>query len=115
MWTLYCDEEINERGLRLLEFAVLNNIVLRNTQTIQKIDVAQPRWKTPHSHCLHLGGKALLIIHRTRTFPGADTGVTMTCDAELSSFSGKGKRANSAENEVFNFERLINPDVACAF
>ena len=47
----YCNVETNERGLRLLEFATFNNVVLTNTigpsQTIQKMDMAHPRWKTP--------------------------------------------------------------------
>ena len=48
----YCNVDTNERGLRLLEFATFNNLVLTNTlgpQTIQKMDMAQPRWETPQT------------------------------------------------------------------
>ena len=47
----YCNFETNERGLRRLQFAIFNNLVLTNhhwsSKTIQKMDTEQPRWETP--------------------------------------------------------------------
>ena len=47
----YCNPETNERGLRLLEVACYNDLVLANTlwqtQSIQKMDMAQPEWRIP--------------------------------------------------------------------
>ena len=46
----YCNVETNKRGLRLLEFATFNNFSTDKhpwpSQTIQKMDMAQPRWDT---------------------------------------------------------------------
>ena len=47
----YCNVETNERGLRLLEFAIFQQSSTDKhpwpSQTIQKMDMAQPRWETP--------------------------------------------------------------------
>ena len=47
----YCNPETNERGLRLLEFAYYNDLVLAKTlwqtQSIQKMDMAQSKWRIP--------------------------------------------------------------------
>ena len=75
----YCNVETNGRGLRLLEFAAFNSLVLTNTLGPHK----PPRRWTRHSpdgkhhnqidyilvkKCLRSG----INIHRTRSFPGAD-------------------------------------------
>ena len=44
----YCNVETNERGLRLLEFATFNSLVLKKkwpSQTIQNMDMVQSRWE----------------------------------------------------------------------
>ena len=51
----YCNVETNERVLRLLEFATFNNKHPWPSQTIQKMDMAQPRWETPQPDGFYLG------------------------------------------------------------
>ena len=47
----YCNVKTNESGLRLLEFATFLQPSTDKhpwpSQTIQKIDMAQPRWESP--------------------------------------------------------------------
>ena len=47
----YCNRETNERGLRLLEFACYKRSCAGEytwqTQSIQKMDMAQPKWRIP--------------------------------------------------------------------
>ena len=42
----FCIDNANERGLRILEFATFNDLVLPS-QSIQKMDLAGPKWTTP--------------------------------------------------------------------
>ena len=59
---LYCNVETNERDLRLLAFATFSTDKHPwPSQTIQKMDMAQPRWETPQPDSLHLGKEALPI------------------------------------------------------
>ena len=77
----YCNVETNEKGLRLLELATINNLVLTNTLGPHK----PPRRWTWHSRDgkHHNQVDYILVknrfrlgvnIHRTRSFPGADIG-----------------------------------------
>ena len=77
----YCNVETNERELRLLEFATFNSQVLKkhpwSSQTIQKMDMAQPRWETHNQIDYNLVRKRFrsgVNIPRARSFPGADIG-----------------------------------------
>ena len=77
----FCNDDTNQRGLRLLEFATFNNLVFVNTFGHHK---ASRRW-TQHSPNGQDHNKIDYIlvrkrirsgvnIARTRSFPGADTG-----------------------------------------
>ena len=77
----YCNAETNERGLRLLEFATFNNLVLTNTLAPHK---PYRRWTWHSSDRKHhnqidniLVWKPFQLrvnVYRTRSFPGADIG-----------------------------------------
>ena len=73
--------ETNERGLRLLEFATFNNLVLTNTLGPHKPS-RRWTWHSPdgkhHNQIDYILVKKRfrsgVNIHRTRSFPGADIG-----------------------------------------
>ena len=77
----YCNVETNERGLRLLEFATFNNLVLTNTIGPRKPS-RRWTWHSPdgkhHSQINYILVKkhfrSGVNTHRTRSFPGADIG-----------------------------------------
>ena len=77
----YCNVETNERGLRLLELASFNNLVLTNTLGPHKPS-RRWTWHSPdgkhHNQINYILVKRRLQsgvnIHRTRSFPGADIG-----------------------------------------
>ena len=77
----YCNVETNERGLRLLEFATFNNLVLTNTLGPHKPS-RRWTWHSPdgkhHNQIDYILVKKRfrsgVNIHRTRSFPGADIG-----------------------------------------
>ena len=118
----YCNVETNERGLRLLEFATFNNLVLTNTLGPPK----PPRrwsWHSPdgkHHDQIHYilvkkRFRSGVNIHRTRIFPGADIGtdhdlVMMTFQVRL-----KKTRKPNQPRLRFDLEKLRDPDVACTF
>ena len=62
----YCHVEKNERGLRLLEFAIFNNLELTNT-------LGPPEDGKRHI-LVKKRFRSGVNIHRTRSFPGADIG-----------------------------------------
>ena len=76
-----CNVETNERGLRLLEFATFNNLVLTNTLGPHK---PSRRWtchgpdRKHHNQIDYILVKkrfrSVINIHRTRSFPRADIG-----------------------------------------
>ena len=61
----FCNDDTNERGLRLLEFAFFNDLVLANTFDHHKasrgLNLAQTKWTTPQPDCLRLSEEALPI------------------------------------------------------
>ena len=73
----FSNDHTNERGLRLLEFAVFNDLVLPNTFGDHK---ASRRWiwHSPngqhHSQVVRKLFRSEVNIARTRSFPGADFG-----------------------------------------
>ena len=76
----YCNVETKERGLRLLEFATYNNLVLTNTLGPHKPS-RRWTWHSPdgkhHNQIDYILMKKRfrsgVNIRRTRSFPGADT------------------------------------------
>ena len=118
----YCNVETNERGLRLLEFATFNNLVLTNTLGPHKPS-GRWTWHSPdgkhHNQIDYILVKKRfrsgVNIHRTRTFPGADIGsdhdlVMMTFQVRL-----KMARKPNQPRLRFDLEKLRNPDVAFTF
>ena len=77
----FCNTETNDRGLKLLDFATYNNLVLANTLGNHK---PSRRWTwhspdgTHHNQIDYISVKKRfrsgIKIARTRTFPGADVG-----------------------------------------
>lgn len=118
----YCNNETNERGLRLLEFASYNNLVLANTFGPHK---ASRRWtwhspgREHHSQIdyimVKLRFKSSVNIAKTRSFPGADIGsdhelVMMTFRLHLK----KIKKQDSVRIK-FNLDKLKDPNIIEAF
>ena len=118
----YCNVETKERGLRLLEFATFNNLVLTNTLDPQKPS-KRWTWHSPdgkhHNQIDYILVKKRfrsgVNIHKTRSFPGADIGsdhdlVMMTFRVRLK----KARKPNQPRLR-FDLEKLRDPDVACTF
>ena len=118
----YCNVETNKRGLRLLEFATFNNLVLTNTLGPHKPS-RRWTWHSPdgrhHNQIDYILVKKRfrsgVNIHRTRSFPGADIGsdhdlVMMTFQVRL-----KMARKPNQPRLRFDLEKLRNPDVTCTF
>ena len=112
----------HERGLRLLEFATFNNLVLTNTLGPHK---PSRRWTWHSPDGKHYNQIDYILvkkpfrsgvnINRTRSFPGADIGsdhdlVMMTFQVRL-----KKTRKPNQPGLRFDLEKLRDPDVACTF
>ena len=77
----FCNDDTNERGLRLLEFATFNDLLLANTFGHHK---ASRRWTWHSPNGQHHNQIDYILvwkrfrlgvnIARTRSFPGADIG-----------------------------------------
>ena len=77
----FCNDDTNERGLRLLEFATFNDLVLANTFDHHK---ASRRWTWHSPNGQHHNQIDYILVRkrfrsgvniaRTRSFPGADIG-----------------------------------------
>ena len=59
----FCNLETNDRGLKLLDFANYNNLVLANILSNQKVNMAQPRWNTSQPDLLHLGEETVPFMY----------------------------------------------------
>ncbi|XP_012940431.1 uncharacterized protein LOC106012332 [Aplysia californica] len=119
----YCNSESNERGLRLLEFASYNNLVLTNTFS-QHTASRRWTWHSPsgehHNQIDYIMVKkrfqsSSVKIGKTRTFPGADVGsdhdlVMMTFHLLLNRVKKQGNTRMK-----FDVEKLKDPEVAAAF
>ena len=114
--------ETNDRGLRLLEFATFNNLVLTNILGPHK---PSGRWTWHSPDGKHYNQIDYILvkkrfrsgvnIHRTRSFPGADIGsdhdlVMMTFRVRLK----KARKPNQPRLR-FDLEQLRDPGVACTF
>ena len=115
----YCNVETNERGLRLLEFATFNNLVLTNTigphKPSRRWTWHIPDWKHHNQLDYILVKKRFrsgVNIHRTGSFPGADIGSDH--DLVMMTFRVRLKKPNQ-QRLRFYLEKLRDPDVVCTF
>ena len=118
----YCNVETNERGLRHLEFATFNNLVLTNTLGPYKLSRRWARLSPGGKHYNQtdyiLVKKRFRIganIHRTKSFPGADIGSDH--DLKMMTFRVRLKKARKPNQPRLRFdpEKVWDPDVACTF
>ena len=113
---LYSNNDTNERGLRLLEFASLNDLKLANTFDPHK---ASRRWTWHSPNGKHHNQIDYIMIKRrfqtsvniakTRSFPGADIGR----DDDLVMMTFKLHQGHPRIR--FDLEKLKDPEVAEAF
>ena len=76
----FCSDDTNERGLRLVEFATFNDLVLANTFSHYKAS-RRWTWHSPNGQhhnqidyiLVRKGIRSGVSIARTRRFPEADT------------------------------------------
>ena len=118
----FCNTETNDRGMRLLEFASNNNLMLANTFGPHKPS-RRLTWTSPDGE--HRSQIDYIMMKRrfrsgvniasTRSFPGADIGsdhelVMMTFKLHLKKIKKQGRTRLK-----FNLERLKDPEIADAF
>lgn len=116
------NEDTNDRGLRLLEFANYNNLLLANTLGPHK---ASRRWTWHHPDGVHHSQIDYILVQnrfrscintaRTRSFPGADIGSDH--DLLMMTFRTRLKKTNKPKSTrlKFDLEKLRDPDVADSF
>ena len=117
-----CNDVTNERGLRLLEFASYNNVVLANTLGEHK---ASRRWTWHAPNGIHHNQIDYILVQNrfrsgikratTRTFPGADVGSDH--DLVFVNFKLRLKTIKKPKNTrmKFNLDRLRDPNIAESF
>ena len=118
-WGQYCNPEINERGLRLLEFANYNNMKVANTFGPHK-QSRRWTWHSPggdyHDQIDYIMVKRRfqlsVNIAKTRSFPGADIGsnhelVMMTSWLRLQRVKNQG-----SIRIRFSLEKFKDPNIA---
>ena len=98
----FCNDDTDERGLRLLEFATFNDLVLANTFGHHK---ASRRWTWHSLNGQHHNQIDYILVMkrfrsrvngaRTRSFPGADTG--RSNDLLMMTFHPSFKKNQQAE------------------
>ena len=103
----YCNLETNERGLRLLEFATFNKLVLANTfgphKPSRRWTWNSPDWKHHNQIDCILVKKLFrsgVKIHRTRSFPRADIGSDQ--DLVMMTFRVRLKKAKKPSQPRFD-------------
>ena len=123
MWT-FCNDDTNERGLRLLEFATFNDLALANTFGHHKA-CRRRTWHSPNGQH-HIQIDYILVRKRfrsglnsarTQSFQGADIGIgsdhdllMMTCHLRLTKIS-KPKHTRLK----FDLKKLKDPNVLETF
>jgi len=117
-----CNNKSNERGLRLLEFAAHNKMVLSNTLGKHKSSRINT-WHAPdgkhHSQIDYIlvqsRFKAGINKPKTRTYPGADIGSDH--DLVILNFNVRLKENRKAKSNrlKFNLDKLKDPTVATEF
>ena len=118
----FCNPETNDRGLKLLDVATYNNLVLANTLGNHK---PSRRWTWHSPDGTHHNQIDYILVKnrcrsgiktdRSRTFPGADVGsdhdmVMMTFQTRL-----KNSRKPTQPRIRFDLEKLNDPTVMSAF
>ncbi len=118
----YCNLETNERGIKLLEFATYNNMVLTNTLGPHKAS-RRWTWHSPDGNhhnqidytLVRKRFRSGVNVARTRSFPGADVGsdhdLLMTTFRVRLSKTKKPKQLR----KKFDLEKLRDPAVAQDF
>ena len=113
----FCNDDTNERGLRLLEFATFNDVVLANTSGHHK---ASRRWTWHSPNGQHHNQIDYIQVRkrfrsgvnsaRTRSFPGADIGSDHDL---LMTFHLRLKKISEPNNTrlKFDLEKLKDPNV----
>ena len=116
------NDDTNERGLRLQEFATFNDLVLANTFGHHK---ASRRWTWHSPNGQHHNQIDYILVRkrfpsgvntaRTRSFPGADIGSDH--DLMMMTFRLRLKRINKTKHIrlKFDLERLKDPNVLETF
>ena len=117
-----CNAVTNERGLRLLEFASFNDMVLANTLGEHK---ASRRWTWHAPNGIHHSQIDYILVQNwyrsgiktaiTQTFPGADVGSDH--DLVIMNFKVRRKKINKPKNIrlKFNLDRLKDPNITELF
>ena len=104
----FCNDDTNERGLRLLEFANFNDLVLANTFCHHKVS-RRWTWHSPkgqhHNQIDYIlvrkRFRSGVNIARTRSFPGAD--IASDHDLLMVTFHLRMKRINKPEHTRLKF------------
>ena len=116
------NEETNERGSRLLEFASSNDLFITNTFGSHK---PSRRWTWHHPNGVHHSQidyilvkkrhKTSVNVAKTRSFPGADIGSDH--DLVMMTFNIRLKKIKKESNVRirFDLEKLQDPDIADTF
>ena len=114
----FCNDDTNERGLRLLEFATFNDLVLANTFGHHKAFRGWT-WHSPNGQ--HHGMTDYILVRkrsrsgvniaRTRSFPGA--GIGSDYDLLMMTFHFRQKRISKQKHTrlKFDLEKLKDPNV----
>ena len=114
----FCNSDTNGRGLRLLELATFNNLVLANTFGHHKASRHSPNGQH-HSQIDYIPARKRfrsgVNIARTRSFPGADVGSDH--DLLMMTFHLRLKRISKPKHTrlKFDLEKLKDPNVLETF
>ena len=113
----FCNDDTNERGLRLLEFATFNDLVLTNTFGHHK---ASRRWTWHSQNGQHHNQIDYILVRkrfrsgvntaRTRRFPGAD--IASDHDLLTMTFRLRLKKISKSKHTRFksDLEKLKDPN-----
>ena len=117
-----CNDGTNERGLRLLEFATLHDLVLANIFGHHKTS-RRWTWYSPNGQhhnqidyiLVRKRFRSRVNIARTRSFPGADIGSDH--DLPMMTFRLRLKTISNAQHIrlKFDLEKLKDPSVLETF
>ena len=117
----HCNTETNDRGLRLLEFASTNDLLVANTFGSHKAS-RKMTWHSPNGEAHQIDYimmkkrfRSWINFARTRSFPGADVGsdhdlVMMTFHARLQKV-----KKQSETRMKFDLEKLKDPNIQESF
>ena len=113
----HCNTETNDRGLRLLEFASANDLLLANTFDPHKTS-RRMTWHGPNGAghqidyiMMKKRFRAWINFERTRSFPGADVGIDH--DLVMMTFRVHLRKVNKQKGTrlKFNLEKLKDPNI----